>query len=369
MDGVDAGQPIRGELEEIRQAGERAADLTRQLLAFGRQQMLQPRVVDLNQELVGLEAMLRRLLGEHIDLVVRTCPGDARVFVDPSQLGQVVMNLAVNARDAMLSGGTLRIETSITDVGPAVRIDPSGGPVGAHVLLAVSDTGVGMDAGTREHIFEPFFTTKEQGKGTGLGLSTVFGIVKQSHGHITVESEPGRGSTFRIFFPRTEQGAEGAEASRPGAPASRLQGSETILLVEDAEPVRRLTHTILRRAGYQVLEAENGVDALRVSAAYEGKNRPPSHRRDDAEDGRQGARDAARPAATRDPGAVRLGLRRRVDRPGWSARRGRRAPAEADATGGPPADDPRAPRCAGLGGLASPRPPDAGGASCACRRC
>ncbi len=270
LDALDARDPIHTDLSAIASAADRAADLTKQLLAFGRRQVLRPRAIDLNEELLGLERMLRRVIGEQVELTLRTFPGAAPVFVDPSQLGQIVVNLAVNARDAMPVGGRLLLETVAVE--RTERLDVAGdedGPRGPMVLLEVSDTGVGMDAATRERIFEPFFTTKEHGKGTGLGLSTVFGIVKQSHGHVTVESEAGRGTTFKVYLPRTDRPVEAPPARLPAA--SRVCGSETILLVEDADPVRRLTHTLLRRQGYDVLEAADGVEAVRVSADHGGE--------------------------------------------------------------------------------------------------
>jgi len=251
--------PLRSDIESIRKAGEKAADLTRQLLAFSRQQVLAPRVVDLNSVLIDSEKMLRRLLGEDIEIVAHYARTLARVKVDPSQIDQVLLNLVINARDAMPNGGKLTIETKEVELDDSYTSEHFGVASGQHVMLAVSDTGVGMDQETQARIFEPFFTTKDIGKGTGLGLSTVFGIVKQSGGHIWVYSEPGGGSTFKIYFPATE--AEDNELPEPIELAT-LNGTVTILLVEDQDEVRRVAHAILRRYGYHVIEARNAGEAL-----------------------------------------------------------------------------------------------------------
>jgi PAS domain S-box-containing protein len=253
---------LREELEQVRLAGERATELTRQLLAFSRQQVLEPMVVDVNQIVGRLKKMLERLLGEHIKLEVVESARESRVFADPGQLEQIVMNLVVNARDAMTQGGRLIIEIAERELlGEAA--EQAGLEPGRYVVLAVTDTGQGMEAGIRERIFEPFFTTKELGKGTGLGLSTVFGIVEQSQGHIEVTSEPARGTTFRIYLPRTDRPAEVRTAPRP-APAT-LRGTETVLLVEDDDQVRETTGIVLGRSGYRVIEAQNGEEALAVT--------------------------------------------------------------------------------------------------------
>jgi len=262
LDDVTLTGAWRADIEEVRRAGGRAADLTRQLLAFGRQQMLQPQVLDVVEVLLGMDKMLRRLLGEQVDFSPFTSRALGRVVADPGQVEQIIMNLVVNARDAMPEGGRLSIEVDDVDLDASYAAQHPGVSPGPYVSIAVSDTGVGMDAATRARIFEPFFTTKEQGKGTGLGLSTVFGIVTQSHGHVRVESEPGQGTTFRIYLPRTDK-AKRSMSLLPVEPMT-LRGSETILLVEDDEQVRVLNRTILRRHGYSVLDAQNGGEAFLI---------------------------------------------------------------------------------------------------------
>jgi len=251
--------PLRADIDLIRVAGEKAAALTRQLLAFSRQQVLAPKVVDLNEVVQESERMLRRLLGEDIELVTLYGRSLSRVLVDPNQMDQVVMNLALNARDAMPTGGKLTIETRDVVLDEAYTADHFNVTPGPHVMLAVSDTGIGMDKETQTRIFEPFFTTKELGKGTGLGLSTVFGIVHQSGGNIWVYSEPGSGSTFKVYLPRAERDeVEVVDFVQPVT----LRGSETILLVEDQDEVRRVAQEILTRHGYHVLAAQNAGEAL-----------------------------------------------------------------------------------------------------------
>jgi two-component system cell cycle sensor histidine kinase/response regulator CckA len=256
--------PMHRDLLEIKAAGDRAADLTRQLLAFSRRQILQPRIVDLNAILSGMEKMLRRLIGEDVELTTSPAPDSAKANVDPGQIEQVMMNLVVNARDAMPGGGKLTIEIARTELDSSDAADHAGVPPGSYVRVAVSDTGLGMDEQTQARIFEPFFTTKEVGKGTGLGLSTVLGIVQQSGGHVAVDSEPGRGTTFRIYFPQAgdEPLSRGREAR--ARHIGTWRGGETILLVEDDERLRRVTRTMLNRYGYTVLEAQSGGDALLI---------------------------------------------------------------------------------------------------------
>ena len=269
MDGMAPADPNRADLEEIKKAGERAADLTRQLLAFGRQQMLQPRVLDLGQVVLSMEKMMRRLLAEDIELTLVTAPGLGKVHADPGQIEQVVMNLVVNARDAMPGGGKLIIETAnvVLDAEyAALHMDVT---PGLYVMIATSDTGVGMDTGTIARVFEPFFTTKAPGKGTGLGLPTVYGIVRQSGGHIWVYSEPGKGTTFKVYLPRTDGLADTNVTPLPAS--SGLRGSETVLVVEDEEQVRAIMRAVLRRHGYNVLEAQNGGEAFLVCEKYGSK--------------------------------------------------------------------------------------------------
>jgi two-component system cell cycle sensor histidine kinase/response regulator CckA len=255
-----ADDPRRGDVLEIQNAADRAATFTRQLLAFSRRQLLQPEVLDLNGVITGMEMMVRRLVGEDIVLLTKLHPELPRVWADPGQLQQVILNLAVNSRDAMPQGGTLLIETAVVELDEHYpRQHPTAKP-GRHVVLVVTDTGSGMDPATRSRIFEPFFTTKEPGKGTGLGLSTVYGIVKQSGGHIWVYSEVGKGTTFKLYFPPHAGTPQVAPAERRGTPV--LGSGATILLVEDERPVRSTVRRLLERHGYNVLEAGNGQDAL-----------------------------------------------------------------------------------------------------------
>jgi signal transduction histidine kinase len=257
--GASAG--IRADMDEVRRAGERARDLTRQLLAFSRHQVLEPKVLDLNVVLTGMENMLRRLLGESVELSFRTFGALEKIKADQSQLEQVIMNLAVNAKDAMATGGRLTFETASVELDEEyARQHPDVTP-GPYVLLTVTDTGVGMDPAVRARAFEPFFTTKEQGRGTGLGLAMTFGIVRQSGGHISVRSDPGQGTTFEIYFPSAEP-ATPVASSRPAA--SVVGGTETVLLVEDEAQVRGLVRLVLRRNGYDVLEAPGPGEAILI---------------------------------------------------------------------------------------------------------
>jgi PAS domain S-box-containing protein len=265
----DAAAVMRN-LEQIKTAAERAANLTRQLLAFSRKQVLMPRIVDLGDVVAELDSMLGRLIGEDIQLATDVRSAHGLVKADRGQMEQVIVNLAINARDAMPRGGRLSIGLHDVDLDDSVR-DQMGLRPGPYVRLDVSDTGVGMDADTLSRLFEPFFSTKEKGKGTGLGLATVYGIVKQSGGHIAVESTPGRGTTFRIWLPRVEEVVDPvvpvpATSLAPGLAA----GSETILLVEDEDAVRGLMCEVLEGQGYTVLKASGGEEALRVSRGHGG---------------------------------------------------------------------------------------------------
>jgi signal transduction histidine kinase len=252
----------RSALDEIKKASERGGALTRQLLIFSRKQKLLPKSVNLNDLVANMEKMLVRLIGEDISLVSVLRPDLGLVRADVGLFEQVLMNLVVNARDAMPQGGKVTIETSNINLNtPQVDLSP-----GPHVLLAVSDSGIGMDAETQSHIFEPFFTTKEAGKGTGLGLATVYGIVKQCSGAITVYSEPGRGTTFRIYLPRVDQAIE--EVSEQPRTVGSLNGSENVLVVEDDPEVRQLICEILRAKGYQVLESTRGDEAIRIAQSF-----------------------------------------------------------------------------------------------------
>jgi signal transduction histidine kinase/ActR/RegA family two-component response regulator len=249
----------REDLAEISKAARRASELTRQLLMFSRQQVLEPKVLVLNDVLANMTKMFQRILGADIELVSQPAALLSRIKVDPSSLEQVIMNLVVNAREAMPNGGKLTLETEDVLLDERFARDELGLPPGSYVMLAVTDTGKGMNRATRARVFEPFFTTKDKSKGTGLGLSTVFGIVKQSGGGIWLHSEPNQGSTFKVFFPSAQ---EPAELVRSVDSALELRGSETILLVEDDDQVRSVTSDILRRNGYQVIEARNAGEAL-----------------------------------------------------------------------------------------------------------
>ena len=265
---VPEGESLHRDIEEIRQAGHSAASLTRQLLAFSRKQLLQPQVVDLNAIVGRMTGLLRRLIGEHIDLRSSLATSLDRIKADPGQLEQVILNLALNARDAMPDGGILMIDTANIELDQDFVAGHPGASAGPHVRLAVSDTGAGMDRGVREHLFEPFFTTKEQGRGTGLGLATVYGIVKQSGGSIFVYSEMNHGSSFKIFLPRFEHVGD---VVRPPADidiATEVIGHETILLVEDQPEVRSVVQHTLSGHGFQVLAATSGNDAIEIATTH-----------------------------------------------------------------------------------------------------
>ena len=258
--GLPSESELQADAEEVRKAADRAASLTRQLLAFSRRQVLQPQTLSLNEAVVDMERMLRRLIGEDVELVTDTEPDLAAVEADPGQIEQMIANLVVNARDAMPAGGRLVLRTANVDVNGHPRTEPQM-RAGSYVLLSVSDSGTGMDTETQSRMFEPFFTTKDVGKGTGLGLATVYGIVKQSGGYIWVTSAPGAGTTFDIFLPRAERPSEETPA-RPALPRPARAGTETVLVVEDERLVRDLIARNLRERGYAVVTAENGAEAL-----------------------------------------------------------------------------------------------------------
>jgi two-component system cell cycle sensor histidine kinase/response regulator CckA len=262
---------LRRDVEEIRKAGDRAAALTHQLLAFSRRQVLQPKVLDLNAVVTNMGQMLRRLVGEDIALSTDLSPSLSRVNVDPGQIEQVIVNLALNARDAMPDGGRITIASADAELSHAYAAAHPEVRPGPHVLLSVADTGHGMDDETQAHLFEPFFTTKDRGKGTGLGLATVYGIVQQSGGHIRVNSAADRGTTFLIYLPRVEAAEDGEQGAVPSPLLRPSPGTETVLLAEDEEGVRRFAREILTGNGYKVLEAGNGREALLLSEAHRGE--------------------------------------------------------------------------------------------------
>ncbi|HEY1952809.1 MAG TPA: PAS domain S-box protein [Gemmatimonadaceae bacterium] len=270
MDGFDPTDPRSEDVKQIRNAAERASSLTRQLLAFSRKQILQPRVLDMNSVVGTVEPMLQRLIGEDIT-IASSCIARGYVVADPGQIEQILVNLVVNARDAMPQGGTISIETQNAVLDETYTSEHAPVIPGKYVMLAVGDTGVGMTRDTREHAFDPFFTTKEAGKGTGLGLATVYGIVKQSGGYVWIYSEPGLGTTLKLYFP--EVSASAAFTSAEYKPTSKIQarGSETILLVEDEEAVRGLTSRILEKQGYRVIVAEHGRAAMDIATKEEGR--------------------------------------------------------------------------------------------------
>jgi len=266
---LELDHPAVKNLQQIKKAARQASDLTRQLLTFSRQQILFPQVLDLNSVITHMNDMLTHVIGEDLSLSVQGQRALGCIKADFGQLQQIIMNLALNARDAMPNGGQLIIETANVTLGegfvgqaaPAI-------PPGNYIVLSVSDTGCGMDRETASKIFEPFFTTKAPGKGTGLGLPTVYGIVRQSNGHIFVYSEPGAGTTFKLYFPRVE----GSAASLPSAPVEQVSpgGSETLLVVEDNQALRALTVELLEKAGYRVLHAANGEMAIRLAQEHQG---------------------------------------------------------------------------------------------------
>jgi two-component system, cell cycle sensor histidine kinase and response regulator CckA len=268
VDPLKSQDPMRADLEEVRAAADRAATLTRQLLAFSRQQAQEPKILDINQVTIGMERMLRRLLAEDVELTLERAPRLGSIQADRGQIEQVIMNLIVNANDAMPDGGAMTIVTRDVELGFGDAARRSDVRPGSYVMLSVGDTGEGMDEATQARVFEPFFTTKPLNKGTGLGLSTVFGIVRESGGHIVIESEPGQGTKFEVYLPRVDAQPDAVVSTLPPPPS--LAGFETVLLVEDEEQVRGVFKTILARNGYRVLEARDGAHALYVSERHEG---------------------------------------------------------------------------------------------------
>lgn len=266
---LNLDDPLRSDIEQIKIAGLRAAELTKQLLAFSRQQVLEAKVLDLSHIVIGMDRMLRRLLGADIELTMLPASTLWTVKADAGQIEQVIMNLAVNARDAMPMGGKLTIETRNVELDAEYALEHHDVEVGSYVMIAVTDDGIGMEKATQARIFEPFFTTKDKSKGTGLGLAMVFGIVKQSGGHIWVYSEPSNGTTFKVYFPRANGDAHSGSSDRP--PPDSGRGSETILLVEDDDQVRAVACGILRRNGYVVLEAPNGGEAMMICEQHGSK--------------------------------------------------------------------------------------------------
>jgi len=266
---LDKDTSLYGSIDEIRKAGHRAATLTRQLLAFSRKELIRPEVLDFNSLLMNFEKMLRRIIGEDIELVTAYAPDPWQVEADPGQMEQIIMNLAVNARDAMPKGGKLTIETANVKLDAGYFRDHGvESKAGPYVMLEVMDTGSGMDRETQARIFEPFFTTKRLGRGTGLGLSTVYGIVKQNKGHIWVYSEEERGTIFKIYLPRADAKTEGLKKEQPSVHS--LEGSETILVVEDDEMLRKMAERMLEGSGYRVLTARDGKEALEILGSHGG---------------------------------------------------------------------------------------------------
>ncbi len=269
LEDLEEVDPMREDIEQMLRSCDRASSLTRQLLAFSRKQVMEPRVIDLNATVIDMHKMLRRLISADIELVPLLAPALEAIKMDPGQVHQIVMNLAVNARDAMPKGGKLVIETKNVLLDSLFVAQNVGSKEGPHVLLSVSDTGMGMDEETRDHIFEPFFTTKEQGKGTGLGLSTVYGIVQQNDGYITVESETDRGTTFSIYLPSVPDTYDSPSVLGPPEENQPL-ATQTVLVVEDEPMMRKLMSRLLSKAGYEVLEAGHGGEALLLCEQFEG---------------------------------------------------------------------------------------------------
>ena len=270
MEGFDPTDPRSEDVKQIRSAAERASSLTRQLLAFSRKQILQPRVLNMNSVVGSVEPMLRRLIGEDIT-IVSSCTARGYVVADPGQIEQILVNLVVNARDAMPQGGTISIETRNTELDENYTSEHAPVVAGRYVMLAVGDTGVGMTRETREHAFDPFFTTKDAGKGTGLGLATVYGIVKQSGGYVWIYSEPGKGTSLKLYFPEVSAAAAFKTGEYKVTAKEAARGSETILLVEDEEAVRGLTSRILEKQGYRVIVAQHGREAMDIATKEEGR--------------------------------------------------------------------------------------------------
>ncbi|HTY64178.1 MAG TPA: ATP-binding protein, partial [Acidobacteriota bacterium] len=263
-DTLKKSDQARRDVDQIKNAAVRAADLTAKLLAFSRKQILQPRVIDLNALIKENATLLRRMIGEDIELIISHDASLGSVKADATQLEQIIMNLAVNAKDAMAKGGRFSIETANVELDQSFVAENPGSHKGKFVMMAASDTGIGMDAETKTHIFEPFFTTKEEGKGTGLGLATVYGIVKQSGGYITADSEPGKGATFKIYLPRVDE----PPSTEFPVELQKSIGTETILLVEDMDEVRALAHRALQERGFTILDAADGAGALKIAEQY-----------------------------------------------------------------------------------------------------
>jgi CheY-like chemotaxis protein len=266
---VISSEPVLDHLKAIKKASLRSADLVRQLLAFARKQTVSPKVLDLNDTVAGMYKMLKRLIGEDIEFRATLDPAAGSIKADPGQIEQVIMNLAVNARDAMPNGGKITVTTTCLTLDETTGKALPGLQPGQYVMLAIADTGTGMTDEVKAHIFEPFFTTKPPGKGTGLGLATCFGIVQQSSGHIEVESKLGQGTTFKLYLPQVPDAVEPARAGNLVAPAPG--GTETVLLVEDEAIVRELAVATLREVGYSVIEAGNGEEALRLARQHNGE--------------------------------------------------------------------------------------------------